>query len=95
MGKRGRIWVFGGLILLALGLALALWPPGSSSQSTTSVDSASLQDSVQVELTSSPAEEVPPAGGGATDQGRVKESVEYVIRDSKGKIKGQKSLGGR
>ena len=55
-------------------------------------DSATLTDSVDVQVAEPPsadAQQAGPAGGGTGASGTVRESVQFVVRDSTGKIKEQ------
>lgn len=95
MGRqRIIIWVTTGLAALAvaMGLWLALWPSSGKIQSSSPVDGATIQESVQVQTASTSSK---PPSGGATETGRIQDGMEYIIRDASGNIKESKSVGGQ
>ena len=93
MSRKVTIGAITGLALVALGLAVALMLPRASMIPVNPADVATLQDTVKTQVASASSQ--PPPSGGARDAGRVKEGVEYIIRDASGKIKEQKSIGGQ
>lgn len=126
MATRYRIGIVAGLaaLVLATGLALALWLPDGKRESASTVDGAGIEESVQVQVSRAPGQpqlggarestsaldgasiqeslqfqwasrSSQPSPGGAREQGRVEDSVEYLIRDASGKIKEQGSGGGQ
>lgn len=90
MGRQRIMWLALG-IAVAIGLGLALWPSGGQSQSSSPVDTSSVREQIQVTTGS----DQPRARGGTGDTGRIKEGVEYVIRDASDKIKEQEAVGGQ
>ena len=94
-------------LAVTLGLAWVLLEPPGASHSASVADTASIQESVQVQAagpsTLRQAQDVPGSGqaqaqpppGGATERVSVQESVEYIIRDASGRIKEQRSIGGQ
>lgn len=70
--------------------------PGSGQPATGGAvaDMVNLQDSVEAQVTRA-SQALAPEGGGTAERSRVQDNVEYIIRDAKGKIKQQKSVGGQ
>ena len=89
-------WAFWGWVVLGLGvLLLAVGIPFSisliqDSDELGAVLPAGVEVEVQrVEGPSTDSGQAEPAGGGTAERARVEDSVQFVIRDSAGKVKEQ------
>ena len=72
--------------------ALAVGGPSPEAAGLPVADSATLTDSVEVQVAEAPSADsgqAEPAGGGTGASGTVRDSVQFVVRDSTGKIKEQ------
>ena len=97
IGVSLSLWVFGGSDGIGTGGSGPLESPteeaakdadtGLNAAESPSTDTATLSESVEVEVKRAQASPTAPAGSGPGDSARLSESVEYVVRDSSGKVK--------
>jgi hypothetical protein len=98
------------VLILAVGIPVVVWaliqasrtgsgtfqPEGATDRAPAEI--LGIKDSVTTQVTPAPAEasaSTSPKGGGTGVEVRLDDNVEYLIRDASGKVKEQKSAGGK
>ena len=92
MNRNRHRWHIGLGVVLVFGVALPLlvWvtqPPRGASQQNTPGPESAAETSVTLSEAYNLQPEPSAGGSGTAERGRVQENVEYVIRDSKGRVK--------
>lgn len=90
-------WLIRGLVLLILatGVPLLVWALGWSgdSERTSTIGRSSNEIATTGEGSGQGSSSTPSSPGGPGDVGQIEDSVEYIIRDKKGKVKEHKTVG--